>query len=126
MKMALKDNQILIKEADNNQYMIIKSWQKMKWSKAQQMLYGPADAELLNKLAGLVALPPVIEEYRKKLNIIAEAVDRERLKDDPKPMYKFPVKKKLYKHQIRGVNMALMVFGLLEPPIIKKEEDDIC
>lgn len=124
MKMALKDNQILIKEADNNQYMIIKSWQKMKWSKAQQMLYGPADAELLNKLAGLVALPPVIEQYRQKLNKIAEAVDRERLNDEPKPMYEFPVKMKLYKHQIRGVNMALMVFGLLEPPIIKEEKPE--
>ena len=38
MKMALKDGQILIKEADNNQFLIIKSWSKMKWSKAEQIL----------------------------------------------------------------------------------------
>ena len=38
MKMAMKDGQILIKEADSNQFMIIKSWGKMKGSKADQML----------------------------------------------------------------------------------------
>ena len=57
MKIALKDGQVLIKEADENQFLIIKSWGKMKWSKGQQMLYGPADIELLNKLSGLVRLP---------------------------------------------------------------------
>lgn len=116
MKMALKDGQILIKEADNNQFLIIKSWNKMKWSKAEQMLYGPADMELLNKLAGLVRLPAPIEERRQHLNKVAEAVDRERMKEEPVPLYKYPVKLPLYKHQIRGANMALMVFGLIEPP----------
>lgn len=116
MKMALKDGQILIKEADNNQFLIIKSWSKMKWSKAEQMLYGPADMELLNKLAGIVRLPGPIEERRQKLNEVAAAVDRERMKEEPEPLYKYPVKLPLYKHQIRGANMALMVFGLIEPP----------
>lgn len=116
MKMALKDGQILIKEADNNQFLIIKSWNKMKWSKAEQMLYGPADMELLNKLAGLVRLPAPIEERRQHLNKVAAAVDRERMKEEPVPLYKYPVKLPLYKHQIRGANMALMVFGLIEPP----------
>lgn len=123
MKMALKDGQILIKEADNNQFLIIKSWNKMKWSKAEQMLYGPADIELLNKLAGLVRLPGPIEQRRQKLNKVAAAVDRERMKEDPEPLYKYPVKLSLYKHQIRGANMALMVFGLIEPPREEAEKD---
>lgn len=116
MKMALKDGQILIKEADNNQFLIIKSWGKMKWSKADLMFYGPADVELLNKLAGIVRLPAPIEELRRRLNKVAAAVDRERMKKDPKPLYKYPVKLPLYKHQVRGANMALMVFGLVDPP----------
>ena len=78
MKIALKDGQVLIKEADENQFLIIKSWGKMKWSKGQQMLYGPADIELLNKLSGLVRLPGPIEERRKNLNEVAAAIDRER------------------------------------------------
>lgn len=124
MKMAMKDGQILIKEADSNQFMIIKSWGKMKWSKADQMLYGHADIELLNKLAGIVRLPEPIEKERQHMNRVAEAVDKERLNEDPKPIYKYPVKLPLFKHQIRGANMALMVFGLLEPPIEGKEDKD--
>ena len=55
MKMAMKDGQILIREADNVQFTIIKSWGKMKWSRQTQTLSGPADIELLNRLAGLVS-----------------------------------------------------------------------
>lgn len=119
MKMAMKDGQILIKDADNMQFTIIKSWNKMKWSKAEQMLYAPVDGELLNKLAGLVRLPETIEAERQRLNGIADAVDRERMKAEPAPLYKYPVKYPLFKHQTRGANMALITFGLVDPP---KEE----
>jgi hypothetical protein len=117
--MAMKDGQILIKDADNTQFTIIKSWSKMKWSRAERMFYGPADIELLNKLSGIVRLPGPIEDRRKKLNEVAEAIDRERLKEKPEPLYRYPVKKQLYQHQTRGANMALMAFGLIAPP---KEE----
>lgn len=121
MKMALKDGQILIKEADSNQALIIKSWAKMKWSKAELMFYGPADIELLNKLSGLVRLPQPIDELRRHLNKVAEAIDRERMKEKPEPLYKYPVKLPLYQHQVRGANMALLAFGLIAPP--EKEAD---
>lgn len=116
MKMALKDGQVLIKEADNTQFTIIKSWNKMKWSKAEQMLYGPADGELLNRLAGIVRLPANIEAERQRINSISDAVDWERMKAEPEPLYKYPVKYPLFKHQTRGANMALITFGLIEPP----------
>ena len=115
MKMALKDGQILIKDADNMQFTIIKSWNKMKWSKAEQMLHGPADGELLNKLAGLVRLPANIEAERQRLNGIQEAVDAERIKEEPVPLYKPPVKLPMFLHQVRGFNMCLLTFGLVEP-----------
>ena len=116
MKMALKDGQVLIKEADNNQFLIRKSWGKMKWSKAELMFYGPADIELLNKLSGLVRLPGPIEQVRQHLNEVAAAIDQERMKEKPEPLYKYPVKLPLYQHQTRGANMALIAFGLIEPP----------
>lgn len=119
MKMALKDGQILIREADNVQFTIIKSWGKMKWSKANQMLTGPADIELLNKLAGIVNLPPTIEAERNRLNTVMAAVDKERLNEKPKALIEPPVKVKLFTHQVRGYNMALMTLGLADPP---KEE----
>ena len=117
MKMALKDGQILIKEADNVQFQIIKSWGKMKWSRVSQTLSGVVDIELLNKLAGLVNLPVSIEAERKRLNRIMAAVDKERVNENPVPIIKPPIKVSLFKHQIRGYNMALMVLGFVEPPI---------
>ena len=116
MKMALKDGEILIKDADNMQFTIIKSWNKMRWSKAEQMLRGPADGELLNKLAGLVRLPIALEAERQRLNRIAEAVDKERMTEEPVPLYKPPVKLDMFKHQVRAYNMALLTFGLVNPP----------
>lgn len=116
MKMAMKDGQILIREADNVQFTIIKSWGKMKWNRASQTLSGPADIELLNKLAGLVNLPPRIEAERKKLNEVMEAVDRERMNPNPVPLIPPPIKVSPFTHQVRGYNMALMTFGLAEPP----------
>lgn len=116
MRMALKDGQVMIKDADSTQFAIIRSWNKMRWNRAEQMLSGPADAELLNQLAGLVRLPASIEAERQRLNAVQMAVDRERLNPDPVPMYDYPVKTKLFKHQVRGANMALMVLGLIEPP----------
>lgn len=116
VKMALKDGQILIKEADNVQFQIIKSWGKMKWSRVSQTLSGVVDIELLNKLAGLVNLPERIEAERQKLNRVMAAVDKERVNENPVPMIDPPIKVSPFKHQIRGYNMALMVLGLIEPP----------
>lgn len=118
MKMAMKDGQILIREADNVQFTIIKSWGKMKWSRQTQTLSGPADIELLNRLAGLVNLPPSIEVERKKLNEVMAAVDRERMNPKPEPLIPPPVKVSPFTHQVRGYNMALMTFGLVDPPKI--------
>ena len=109
MKIALKDGEILIKEADNIQFQIIKSWGKMKWSRQTQTLSGTAEIDLLNKLAGLVRLPAAIEAERVRLNEIMAAVDRERMNEEPVPLIKPPIKVKPFKHQIRGYNMALMV-----------------
>lgn len=116
MKMAMKDGQILIREADNVQFTIIKSWGKMKWNRATQTLSGSADIELLNRLAGLVNLPPSIEAERKKLNEVMAAVDKERMNPTPVPLIQPPIKVSPFTHQVRGYNMALMTFGLAEPP----------
>ena len=116
MKMAIKDGQVLLAEVNTDKYMQIKSRGLMKWSKAQQVLYGPATAELLNFLASLFRLPRPAEELRQKLLQVESAVDAQRMDPEPKPLYKFPVKLPLYRHQIRGANMALMAFGLVDPP----------
>lgn len=115
MKMAMTNGQILIKDIDNVQFSIIKSWNKMRWDKADKLLRAPVDRELLNRLASMVKLPKTIEDERQRLNDIAAAVDAERMNEDPKPMYPYPVKLSLFKHQVRGANMCLLTFGLIDP-----------
>lgn len=121
MKIAIKNGQLLIKEANNMQFQIIKSWGKMKWSRQTQTLSGSVDIELLNKLASIVSLPPGIEAERQKLNAVMAAVDKERMNENPKPLIEPPIKVRPFKHQVRGYNMALMTLGLVEP---LKEENE--
>jgi hypothetical protein len=113
--MALQGNTLKIIEADNVQFTVIKSWNKMRWNKSLKQLEGTADLELLDKLSGIVKLPPAIENRRQELHRVQEAVDMERINPNPTPMVNFPVKLPLYKHQVRGANMALITFGLIQP-----------
>jgi len=111
VKMALKGNTLILVEVDNVQFAIIKSWNKMKWDKKSQTLHGFADIELLDKLASIVRLPPAIEDRRSRLHALQDAVDAERVNQEPTPFFKYPVKLPLYAHQMRGANMALLTFG---------------
>ena len=117
----MRDGQLIIREADNIQFQIVKSWGKMKWSRQMQTLSGSADIELLNKLASIVNLPPSIEAERQRLNTVMAAVDKERMNENPKPLIEPPIKVRPFKHQVRGYNMALMTLGLVEP---LKEENE--
>ncbi|MCD8197131.1 MAG: hypothetical protein LUE24_08255 [Lachnospiraceae bacterium] len=115
MKMALKGTTLFIREADETQFTVIKSWNKMKWNRSKQELTGIADMELLDKLNSIVRLPPQIEARRKELHAVADAVDKERMNKDPKPFIQPPVKISMYAHQVRGFNMCLLVFGFVSP-----------
>lgn len=115
MKMALQGTTLRIKDADNVQFTVIKSWNKMRWVKKLQELQGTADLELLDRLAGLVRLPPGIDRRRQELKAVQDAVDRQRVADHPDPLFKYPVKMPLYAHQTRGANMALITFGWVPP-----------
>ena len=119
MKMALQGNTLLIKEADNVQFAIMKSWNKLRWDKKSQLLIGTADMELLDKLVGIVQLPPGIAEYRAKLHAVQDAVDRERINPDPKPLVAYPVKMPLYAHQTKAANMCMVTFGWIGPEAVK-------
>lgn len=115
MKMALQGNTLLIKDADNVQFSVIKSWNKMRWDKKTQLLSGAADMELLDKLASIVRLPPAIAQHRQRLHAVQNAIDRERVNPAPAPFANYPVKMPLYAHQTRGANMCLVAFGWVEP-----------
>ncbi len=123
MKMLLKDGILYIADADKTQFGIIKSWNHMEWDRKNQYFKGAATLELLDKLAGIVRLPAGdphtgkgnIEQYRQKLHAVQDAVNAERMNENPRPLYPYPVKKPLYAHQTRGANMALLTFGWVQP-----------
>ena len=115
MKMRLAGGVLTLIEVDALQFNVIKSWGKMKYSKKDKSLSGIADIELLDKLNEMVQLPPYIEKYRAGIHKVQDAVDRERINKDPKPLVQFPVKLPLYQHQVRGANMALLTFGWMPP-----------
>lgn len=115
MKMKIENGNLIVADADSTQCAVIKSWNTMKWNRSRMWLEGPATSELLNRMASLVRLPAPIEAERQQMNRIQAAVDAERMADVPKPLYKYPVKIPLFRHQIRGANMALLTFGLIEP-----------
>ena len=111
MKVAIKDGDLLIQQVTSDQYNIIKSWNMMRWVKAQQCLQGRASIGLLDKLTVFGKLPPNIEAYRQKLHRTADLVNAERSAENPEPLVQYPVTKSLFKHQIRAANMALLTFG---------------
>lgn len=128
MKIALSGNTLIIADADQVQFSIIKSWNLMKWDKQNKWLRGMASLELLEKLSSITALPtggispktgkryPNIAEHYEKLKAARAAVDKERVNEKPTPLHKPPVRASLYSHQVRGYNMALLTFGWAEPP----------
>ena len=125
MKMAVKDGQVILADVDprGDYFLAIRNWGLMTWSRQKRVFFGPATAELLNRLSDMLGgrLPLPAEELRQKLNRIDAAVDRERMEEDPRPLCRFPVKLPLYRHQIRAANMALIVFGLIDPQEVKEE-----
>ena len=111
MRIAVKDGDVILQQLTSDQYNIIKSWNLMRWVRAEQALRGKVSIDLLDKLASLGKLPPHIEGIRSSLHHTADLVNGERNAEEPEPLVPYPVKKSLYKHQVRAANMALITFG---------------
>lgn len=117
MKMKLDNGVLIIVDLDSTQYTIIKSWNLMRWNRSAKWLEGAVTEELLDRLASMVRLPESIEAERQRMISVRKAVDTMRVTEKPKPLYKYPVKIPLFRHQIRGANMALLTFELVEPKV---------
>ena len=113
MQIAVKGYNIYIKEMTRTQYDVISQWKHMKWNRSLKMLVGLADIETLDKLHNFIKLPVPIEKKRLKMKRKAQLIDKERLKKNPTPLLKYPVKVSLYEHQVRAANMALLQFEIV-------------
>ena len=120
MKMKMEDGTLIVAAMDSTQYAIIKSWNLMRYNRLMKWVEGSVTLELLDKFSSIVKLPDSIEAERQRLKDIQDAVDRERLREEPHPLYKYPVKIPLFEHQVRAANMALITFGLIKPEDVPK------
>lgn len=111
------ENGLIFVKADKEQEAVIKSWRLMKKDKERGYWYGIISKPLLLNLQRNGGLIPPAKKLLEQMQTVQDAVDTERVKPDKevKPMCRFPVKAKLYTHQIRAANMALMTFGAIPP-----------
>ncbi len=121
MKLALQDGILRIREMTDFQYRALRDSGKFKWDKQLKELRGEAGLDVLEILANMVPkLPEPVENYRQQLKKKQEAVDKLRLTEKPELLVKPQLKEgiKPFAHQTRGFDMAMVVFGLVEPDAV--------
>lgn len=114
MKIALIRGVVTIAELSNLDFQRLKNISGLRWNRTTRCMVGPVSLNLLDGLARYYKLPANMETKRQRLGKTRREIDAERLAEDPAPLLPYPVKANLYKHQIRGANMALRAFGALD------------
>lgn len=114
MKIALIRGVVTIAELSNLDFQRLKNISGLRWNRTTLCMVGPVSLNLLDGLARYYKLPADMETKRQRLGKTRREIDAERLAEDPAPLLPYPVKANLYKHQIRGANMALRAFGALD------------
>lgn len=114
MKIALIRDVVTLAELSNLDFQRLKNISGLRWNRTTRCMVGPVSLNLLDGLARYYKLPADMETKRQRLGKTRREIDAERLAEDPAPLLPYPVKANLYKHQIRGANMALRAFGALD------------
>lgn len=114
MKIALIRSVVTIAELSNLDFQRLKNISGLRWNRTTRCMVGPVSLNLLDGLARFYKLPADMETKRQRLGKTRREIDAERLAEDPAPLLPYPVNANLYKHQIRGANMALRAFGALD------------
>lgn len=114
MRITMKDGQVVLSDM-GAYYGVLRSWGLLTYHKPTQTLRGAVSLDLLDRLSELGKLPQEIESERMRLRAVKDAVDAERGNEHPTPLVHYPVKAKLFAHQVRGANMCLLTFGAAEP-----------
>lgn len=114
MKIALIRGVVTIAELSNLDFQRLKNIGGLRWNRTTRCMVGSVSLNLLDGLARYYKLPADMEAKRQRLGKTRREIDAERLAEDPVPLLPYPVKANLYKHQIRGANMALRAFGALD------------
>lgn len=108
MKMAIQHGNVILAEVEPLRYEQIKRLGALRWNRGSRSFTAPVSLDLLSALQRLFKLPDFVEAERQALLATKRQIEEQRTAADPVPLYDYPVKAELYKHQIRGANMAML------------------
>lgn len=108
------DNNMLVLSNVGEYYEAIAGTGQFRWNRRTKTMEGPITTESLTSLRDAVGRLPelllmTLQDLQRKDALLQE--QRESLDKDPKPIFHYPVKANLMRHQIAGANMAMIVFG---------------
>ena len=108
MKVAIKDGRIVLAQIEQARMDKLKKTGMLRWNKAARTYSAPVSLDLLDTLARIFPLPDTVEAERQRLAGIARQLDAQRAASEPVPLTSYPVRAKLFRHQVRAANMALI------------------
>lgn len=116
MKIAKINNELVCAET-GTYYEDLRRTGRFRYHRPDKTMRAPWGLISLNALSDIIKLPPKMEEERIRLFRIDIAIHHEKDRKEAKPLYNYPVKASLMEHQIKGANMALLQFGVLQPEV---------
>lgn len=108
MKIAMKEGRIILAQIEQARMDKLKKTGMLRWNKAARTYSAPVTLDLLDVLAQIFPLPDTVEVERRRLASIARQLDAQRAAAEPVPLTAYPVRAKLFRHQVRAANMALI------------------
>ena len=115
MKLAIDGDQILIADPGPH-FQTLKSM-GMLWAPKRKLLLGVVNLELVERLCKAFPAPAELVDLRQRLRRRQSMIDAERMAEEPRPLVDYPVRAKMFAHQIRGANMALLAFGIIDKEV---------
>lgn len=104
----MKNGRIVLAQIEQARMDKLKKTGMLRWNKAARTYSAPVTLDLLEVLAQIFPLPDTVEAERRRLVGIARQLDAQRAASEPVPLTSYPVRAKMFRHQVRAANMALI------------------
>ena len=104
----MKDGRIVLAQIEQARMDKLKKTGLLRWNRRERTYSAPVSLDLLDTLAGIFPLPDTVEAERRRLAGIVRQLDAQRAAAEPVPLTSYPVRAKLFRHQVRAANMALI------------------
>ena len=111
MKLAIVDSEIVCAEVGPYCEQL-RDTGRFRWNRRDKTMRARMCLDSLEALSSCCKLPPHLASELLRMRAMRDAVERQRASENPVPLLRYPIKNaELMKHQVRGANMARLVFG---------------